>query len=62
MVAVGLTLIGVGIYAMYRIIKYDKVLCVRIDFLCPHCSKPIYELRGFINVTGLCPKCGKSVV
>jgi|SRR5271166_363720 len=61
MVTVGLALIGVEIYAIYRIFEYDKTLCVRLRFVCPHCGKPLYEPRGIINVTGRCPKCRKSV-
>ncbi len=49
-------------YGLFRIIKYDAELSRRLSFMCPHCYQPLYEPRGFINVTGRCPKCKKSVV
>jgi hypothetical protein len=56
-------LVGAGvIYAMYRIIRYDKAISARLGFVCPHCQAPLYEPRGFINVTGICPKCKRSVI
>jgi len=61
MIALGLAILAAEFYALARIFQYDKVLCERLGFLCPHCGKPLYEPRGFINVTGRCPKCGKSV-
>ncbi len=49
-------------YGVYRIFNYDKQLCTRLGFICPHCHKPLYEPRGFINITGRCPKCERLVV
>jgi len=49
-------------YGIFKIFEFDKVLSRRLGFVCPHCQAPLYEPRGFINVTGLCPKCRKSVV
>jgi hypothetical protein len=55
------TLVILEGYAIYRIFKYDKQLCVQLDFICPHCHQPLYEPRGFINITGRCPKCKKPI-
>lgn len=49
-------------YGIYRIFQYDKQLCTKLGFICPHCHKPLYEPRGFINITGRCPKCARPVV
>ncbi|HEY6943543.1 MAG TPA: hypothetical protein VI431_00280 [Candidatus Acidoferrum sp.] len=49
-------------YGIYRIIEYDKQLCQQLGFICPRCRKPLYEPRGFINVTGRCPKCKNRVI
>jgi hypothetical protein len=62
LVLVGVAVFGVEFWALYRVIQYDKVLSRRYGFLCPYCQAPLYEPRGFINVTGLCPKCRRSVV
>jgi uncharacterized membrane protein YuzA (DUF378 family) len=50
------------LYAIRRLFKYDEQLCERCGFVCPHCHKPLYEPRSFINLNGLCPKCGKSIL
>jgi uncharacterized membrane protein YuzA (DUF378 family) len=50
------------LYAIRRLFKYDEQLCERLGFVCPHCHKPLYEPRSFININGLCPKCGKSIL
>jgi hypothetical protein len=62
MVFFGVTILVVELWLLYRIFQYDKVLCRRYGFVCPHCQAPLYEPRGFINVTGLCPKCRRSVL
>ena len=49
-------------YGVYRVFQYDKVLCRRLDFICPHCHQPLYEPRSFINLNGLCPKCRQSIL
>lgn len=49
-------------YGLYRVFQYDKTLCLKLDFMCPHCHQPLYEPRSFINVTGRCPKCKESVL
>jgi hypothetical protein len=50
------------VYGLYRIFQYDKVMCRRLGFMCPHCAKPLYEPRGFIWVDAKCPKCKKSIL
>ncbi|SRR5579871_674723 len=65
--AVSLLLIAVPVvlaeaYAIYRIISYDKELCRRVGFVCPFCGAPLFVARGSIHVTGLCPKCRRSVI
>jgi len=50
------------LYAIRRLFKYDEQLCARFGFICPHCHKPLYEPRSFVNLNGLCPKCGKSIL
>ena len=49
-------------YGIYRIIKHDEELCRQLGFMCPHCGKPLYESRSFINITGRCPKCRGNVI
>jgi hypothetical protein len=61
-VLVGVTILVAEFWSLYRIFQYDKTLSVRYGYLCPHCHAPLYEPRSFINVTGLCPKCRRSVV
>jgi hypothetical protein len=50
------------IYALRRVFKYDAKMCEQLGFMCPHCHKPLYEPRSFINRNGRCPKCGKSIL
>jgi hypothetical protein len=60
-----LAVIGLGVteaYGLFRVFKNDNQLCLQLGFMCPHCAKPLYDPHGFINVTGLCPKCRKSIV
>jgi phage FluMu protein Com len=33
-----------------------------MDFMCPHCRKPLYDARSFISVNGRCPHCKEGVV
>ena len=49
-------------YSIYRLFKFDVEMCERTGFMCPHCGKPLYEPRGFISLTGKCPKCKRSVL
>ena len=53
---------GMEAYGIYRILQHDKQMCFRLGFLCPHCGKPLYEPRNFINMNGKCPKCHMSVL
>ena len=58
-------LLTVGIlegYGVCRIFIHDKQLCEQLGFICPRCHKPLYEPRGFINVTGRCPRCKNPVI
>jgi hypothetical protein len=50
------------IAAMRRLFKYDKQMCEQYGFMCPHCQKPLYEPRSFINLNAQCPKCGKRIL
>ena len=54
--------LGLEGYGIFRIFKYDEQLCAQLGFMCPHCRKPLYEPRGFINLNGRCPKCKKSII
>jgi hypothetical protein len=49
-------------YGLYRVFQYDKALCLKLNFMYPHCHKPLYEPRSFINVTGRCPKCKETIL
>jgi hypothetical protein len=49
-------------YGLYRILMYDQEMCAQLNFMCPHCHRPLYEPRGFINVTGRCPKCKQRII
>jgi hypothetical protein len=48
--------LAIEIYGLFRVLKYDAAMCERLGFMCPHCGKPLYEPRNFINVTGPMPK------
>ena len=48
---------GGEIYAIYRVIMIDRELCRQIDYVCPHCSKPLYTASTSLFRTGKCPKC-----
>jgi hypothetical protein len=61
-VLVMVTVLAVEFWLIYRLFQYDKVLSLRYGYLCPHCHAPLYEPRGYINMTGLCPKCRRSVI
>jgi hypothetical protein len=50
------------VYGLYRIFQYDKVMCMQLGFMCPHCAKPLYEPRGLIWVNAKCPKCKRSIL
>jgi len=50
-----------SIYGLFRVLRYDDVLCDRLGFMCPHCHKPLYEPRSFISINGLCPKCRQRI-
>jgi hypothetical protein len=50
------------VFGIRRLFKHDDQMCERLGFMCPHCHKPLYEPRSFINVNGKCPKCGRSIV
>ncbi len=36
-------------------------LCRKLDFLCPHCHRPLFEARSTAYLTGNCPKCRARV-
>ena len=38
-------------YAIYRVSKFDDRLCKDLDFMCPHCHKPLYEPSWALYVT-----------
>lgn len=50
------------VYGIRRISRQDDELCRQLGFLCPHCHKPLYDPRGFISITGRCPKCRASAL
>ncbi len=47
---------------IYFILRGDDRLCREMDFMCPHCRKPLYDARSFISVNGRCPHCKEGVV
>lgn len=49
-------------YGIYRIIKHDNELCRQLGYMCPFCQSPLYEARASTWISGLCPKCRKSVI
>jgi hypothetical protein len=58
-----IVLVGAAeIAALRRLFKYDKQMCEQHGFMCPHCQKPLYEPRSFINLNGQCPKCKQSIL
>jgi len=59
--ACAVVIVCAEIYAIYRILKYDKALCRQIGFVCPHCSEPLYRTHALIFRTGKCPAC-KAVI
>lgn len=57
-----LVIVPLEAYGIYWIFKRDEEFCRELGFMCPHCHKPLYEPRAFINITGRCPKCRTSVL
>jgi hypothetical protein len=57
-----LSVVLVEAYGLYRIIRHDNEMCRELGYMCPYCQKPLYEARASTWMTGLCPKCGKSVI
>jgi hypothetical protein len=60
-----LAALATGITALYgirRIIRHDDEMCQRLRYLCPLCRKPLYEPRASTYLTGVCPKCKKSIL
>jgi hypothetical protein len=57
-----LTVVCGEVYGLFRLLKYDEIMCERLGFICPHCCKPLYEPRSFISINGLCPKCHRPVI
>ena len=57
-----LALVFAEAYSILRLFKFDVEMCERTGFMCPRCGKPLYEPRGFISLTGKCPKCKESVL
>lgn len=49
-------------WGIYYVIQRDNALCQKLGYICPHCHKPLYEARANTYLTGLCPKCKRSVV
>lgn len=43
--------------AMATAYKYREKLCRKINFVCPHCHKTLYDGTSKILVTGCCPNC-----
>ena len=50
------------IYGLFRVFRYDEIMCERLGFVCPNCRKPLYEPRSFISINGLCPKCHQRII
>lgn len=49
-------------WGIYYVIQRDNALCQKLGYICPHCHKPLYEAHASTYLTGLCPKCKRSVV
>ena len=61
------------LYSMYVLLAFYCVWAVasvlylnhlsrKYGYVCPHCNKPLYDNRGRILETGLCPNCKRSVL
>ena len=50
------------VYGLYRIWKHDCQLCRELDFMCPHCKKPLYEPGSQLLLAGRCPRCKQSII
>lgn len=60
-VAVAATVLIEG-FGLCLIFQHDTTLCRRLGYLCPLCHKPLYEPRSPTFLTGLCPKCKRSIL
>ena len=49
-------------FGFYRIVQYDNALCRQLGYVCPICHEPLYEAHATTYLSGLCPKCKKSVI
>jgi hypothetical protein len=66
----GAAVIGLALLATFaavacgipRIIRHDDEMCRRLGYMCPICHKPLYEPRAATYLTGICPKCKKSIL
>ncbi len=38
-------------------IRRGDDLCRKVDFMCPHCQRPLFEARSSAYLSGSCPKC-----
>jgi hypothetical protein len=57
-----LAVVSGELFGLFRLLRYDEVMCERLGFMCPHCRQPLYEPRNLISVNGLCPKCHRSII
>jgi hypothetical protein len=48
-------------YGMKRLNAHDDTLCEQMGLMCPHCQKPLFSARDNDLVTGICPRCTKSI-
>jgi hypothetical protein len=51
--------LGFGVIAG---LAYFDHLCRKLGYVCPHCHKTLYEPKGQVLVTGICPRCKKSII
>ena len=54
-------ILPVEVAVMYYSVRRGDALCRKMDFLCPHCHRPLFEARSTAYLTGTCPKCRARV-
>ena len=54
-----LILVGVSVAGGLAYLNY---LCRKLGYVCPYCHKPLYDQKGRIRETGICPRCKRSVL
>jgi hypothetical protein len=55
-------LLPAELYAITRQRTKSNEHCRHLGFICPHCGSPLFAPRSTIQLTGMCPACGRSVL